>query len=82
VIAFSLPPLTVEIVEGDISAQASGFPLAECAVCMIDAIRAYAKAARSVRLVRLVLFGMPAYEIFVQAAERAVWRDKTSADPA
>ena len=45
-----------------------GFPLAECARIMIEAIRAHANAATSLRLVRLVLFGQPAYRAFAEVA--------------
>jgi O-acetyl-ADP-ribose deacetylase (regulator of RNase III) len=41
-----------------------GFPVAQCARLMIDAIRAHAPQATSLHLVRLVLFGRPAYEAF------------------
>jgi O-acetyl-ADP-ribose deacetylase len=45
-----------------------GFPLAECARTMIEAIRAHANAATSLRRVRLVLFGRPAYRTFAEVA--------------
>jgi O-acetyl-ADP-ribose deacetylase len=46
-----------------------GFPLAQCARLMIDAVRAHASQATSLRLVRLVLFGRPAYETFAAVAD-------------
>lgn len=45
-----------------------GFPLDDCARVMIEAIRSHAGAAVSLRLVRLVLFGLPAYRAFAEAA--------------
>ena len=45
-----------------------GFPLAECARTMLEAIRAHANAATSLRRVRLVLFGQPAYRAFAEVA--------------
>ena len=45
-----------------------GFALDECARVMIAAIRAHAGKAASLRLVRLVLFGLPAYRAFAEAA--------------
>jgi len=45
-----------------------GFPLAECARIMIEAIRAHAKTATSLRRVRIVLFGKPAYHVFAEVA--------------
>jgi O-acetyl-ADP-ribose deacetylase (regulator of RNase III) len=45
-----------------------GFPLAECAQVMIEAIRAHANTATSLRRVRLVLFGRPAYHTFAEVA--------------
>jgi O-acetyl-ADP-ribose deacetylase (regulator of RNase III) len=43
-----------------------GFPLADCATVMIDAIRAH--QARSLHLIRLVLFGQAAYQAFAAVA--------------
>ena len=43
-----------------------GFPLAECARVMIDAVAAH--SPRSLRLVRLVLFGQSAYRAFADVA--------------
>ena len=45
-----------------------GFPVAECARLMIDAVRAHASAAGSLQLVRFVLFGQPAYRAFTIVA--------------
>jgi O-acetyl-ADP-ribose deacetylase (regulator of RNase III) len=45
-----------------------GFPLAECARIMLDAIRAHANTPTSLRRVRLVLFGRPAYHTFAEVA--------------
>jgi O-acetyl-ADP-ribose deacetylase (regulator of RNase III) len=45
-----------------------GFALDDCARVMIEAIRAHAGAAVSLRLVRIVLFGLPAYRAFAEAA--------------
>ena len=45
-----------------------GFPIAECARIMIEAVRAHAAAARSLRLVRFVLFGQTAYRAFEEIA--------------
>ena len=52
-----------------------GFPLADCARIMIDAVRTHATRVRqggaatgSLRLVRFVLFGQAAYDAFEQAA--------------
>ena len=45
-----------------------GFPLAECARIMIEAIRAHASTTTSLRRVRLVLFGQPAYRTFAEVA--------------
>ena len=45
-----------------------GFPLAECARLMIEAIRAHANTTTSLRRVRLVLFGRPAYHTFAEVA--------------
>jgi len=45
-----------------------GFPLAECARIMIEAIRAHASTNTTLRRVRLVLFGQPAYRTFAEAA--------------
>jgi O-acetyl-ADP-ribose deacetylase len=45
-----------------------GFPLAECARIMLEAIRAHAATATSLRRVRLVLFGQPAYRAFAEVA--------------
>src|SRR5262249_5589848 len=45
-----------------------GFPVAQCARLMIDAIRAHAPEATSLHLVRLVLFGRSAYEAFAEVA--------------
>ncbi len=45
-----------------------GFEIDACARVMIAAIRAHAGAAASLRLVRLVLFGLPAYRAFAEAA--------------
>jgi O-acetyl-ADP-ribose deacetylase len=46
-----------------------GFPVAQCARLMIDAIQTYAPQASSLHLVRLVLFGRPAYEAFAGVAD-------------
>jgi O-acetyl-ADP-ribose deacetylase (regulator of RNase III) len=43
-----------------------GFPLADCARIMIDAIRTH--RAATLRVVRLVLFGQPAYRAFARVA--------------
>ena len=45
-----------------------GFPLAECARIMIEAIRTHANTVTSLRRVRLVLFGKPAYHVFAEVA--------------
>jgi O-acetyl-ADP-ribose deacetylase (regulator of RNase III) len=45
-----------------------GFPLAECARIMLDAIQAHANTPTSLRCVRLVLFGRPAYQTFAEVA--------------
>jgi len=45
-----------------------GFPLAECARIMIEAVRAHASSATSLRRVRLVLFGKAAYLAFAEVA--------------
>src|SRR5262249_9864026 len=45
-----------------------GFPVAQCARLMIDAIPAHAPAATWLPLVRLVLFGRSAYEAFAEVA--------------
>ena len=43
-----------------------GFPIAECAMIMIDAVRAH--EARSLQVVRFILFGQPAYRVFAEVA--------------
>jgi O-acetyl-ADP-ribose deacetylase (regulator of RNase III) len=45
-----------------------GFPVAECARIMLDAVRAFATGARSLALVRFVLFGREALKAFEEAA--------------
>jgi O-acetyl-ADP-ribose deacetylase (regulator of RNase III) len=45
-----------------------GFPIADCARIMIEAVREHAGTSTSLRLVRFVLFGRPAYDTFVNAA--------------
>jgi O-acetyl-ADP-ribose deacetylase (regulator of RNase III) len=45
-----------------------GFPIAQCAEIMINAVRSHAAAATSLRLVRFVLFGRNAYDAFHRAA--------------
>jgi O-acetyl-ADP-ribose deacetylase (regulator of RNase III) len=45
-----------------------GFPLADCAHIMIEAIDGYAATAQSLRLMRLVLFGRAAYHAFAEVA--------------
>ena len=51
-----------------------GFPIAECARIMMEAVQAHAAAARSLRLVRFVLFGQTAYGAFERVAkEIAGW---------
>jgi O-acetyl-ADP-ribose deacetylase (regulator of RNase III) len=49
-----------------------GFPLAECARVMIEAVVEHARAARSLRLVRFVLFGQTAYRAFERVAKEIV----------
>jgi O-acetyl-ADP-ribose deacetylase (regulator of RNase III) len=51
-----------------------GFPIDECARAMIAAIRTHVSAATSLRLIRLVLFGLPAYRAFVEAAGELIGR--------
>jgi O-acetyl-ADP-ribose deacetylase len=45
-----------------------GFPVADCARVMIEAVRASGPQAQSLRLVRFVLFGQTAHSAFVAAA--------------
>jgi O-acetyl-ADP-ribose deacetylase (regulator of RNase III) len=49
-----------------------GFPIAQCARIMIEAVRAHAPEARSLRLVRFVLFGPNASSAFDRAAKEIV----------
>jgi len=51
-----------------------GFPLAECARIMIEAIRAHAGTNTTLRRVRLVLFGTPAYHAFAEVAGELLGR--------
>jgi O-acetyl-ADP-ribose deacetylase (regulator of RNase III) len=51
-----------------------GFPLAECARIMIEAIQAHARTTTSLRRVRLVLFGTPAYHVFAEVAGELLGR--------
>ena len=57
-----------------------GFPLAECARIMIEAIRAHANTARSLRRVRIVLLGRPAYHVFAEVAGGLLGRPFDGAD--
>jgi len=45
-----------------------GFPLADCARVMIQAVTAYAPSSRTVRTIRFVLFGQRAYRTFAETA--------------
>ena len=45
-----------------------GFPPEACARLMIGAVQRYAAAENSLRIVRFVLFGQPAYDVFVRVA--------------
>jgi O-acetyl-ADP-ribose deacetylase len=47
-----------------------GFPLAQCARIMIDAVRAHAQTPTSLRLVEFVLFGKRAYAEFCSGLQR------------
>ena len=49
-----------------------GFPIAECAHIMMEAVQAHAATARSLRLVRFVLFGQTAYGAFERVAKEIV----------
>jgi O-acetyl-ADP-ribose deacetylase (regulator of RNase III) len=49
-----------------------GFPLAECARVMIEAVVEHARIARTLRLVRFVLFGQTAYGAFERVAKEIV----------
>jgi len=49
-----------------------GFSLDACANIMIGAVQDHAREARHLRLVRLVLFGWPAYDVFVRAARQRI----------
>jgi O-acetyl-ADP-ribose deacetylase (regulator of RNase III) len=56
-----------------------GFPIADCAVVMMGAIRDAAPELASLRLVRLVLFGQAAYRAFAESATEML---KPGASPA
>jgi len=49
-----------------------GFALDECARLMTDAVRASGPRLQTIRLVRFVLFGRPAYEVFVRVAREVL----------
>ena len=68
-IAFSLPPLTLEIADGDIAAETTDAIVnAANNAFWIDAIRAHAQPSTSLRRIRVVLFGQAAYGAFAEVA--------------
>jgi hypothetical protein len=60
-VSFSLPPLTLEIADGDIAAETTD-------AVVNAANNAFWKPSTSLRLVRVLLFGQAAYRVFAEVA--------------